>query len=101
VIEFPSVHRKLILAALPGTATAERLREWVERVGPVDDLRVIHGVGKPLNRRFAYVDVPDPQIAQRLVDELNGTLFDGKPLRVYPAPRRPERDHAHDSMPIE
>jgi RNA recognition motif-containing protein len=65
--------------------TEEQMRGLFEQFGQVESVSVItdRATGRP--RGFGFVQMPDDAEAQKAIDELNGTDFDGRTLTVNQA----------------
>jgi RNA recognition motif-containing protein len=65
--------------------TEEQMRGLFEQFGQVESVSIItdRATGRP--RGFGFVQMPDDAEAQKAIDELNGTDFDGRTLTVNQA----------------
>jgi RNA recognition motif-containing protein len=71
--------KKLYIGNLPYNTTAEELTELLSRYGTPSDVRVIGDKG------FGFAEMATQQEAEKAKDELDGTDFKGRPLRVSEA----------------
>jgi hypothetical protein len=86
--------RRLYIANFPPTATEEEVRALVERVVPVQRLRMLRNMRTGLCARFVFLDV-DPEHEQPLRDHFEGARYEGRTLsviRIVPRPDRPGPD---------
>lgn len=83
--------RKLYVGNLPHETTPESLREAFLPFGQVVDLHVMvdRYSGRP--RGFAFVTMASEEQAASALTAMNGTLFEGRALRVSAAEVRPQQ----------
>ena len=74
---------KLYVGNISYSVTNEQLRELFSNYGEVIEIRIIEGKG------FGFVEMSDISEAERAKEELNGTDFKGRTLKVNEA--RPPR----------
>jgi RNA recognition motif-containing protein len=74
---------KLYVGNLTYSVTNEQLQELFSGYGEVKHVNIIEGKG------FGFVEMGTPEEAQRAKDELNGTEFSGRTMRIDEA--RPPR----------
>jgi RNA recognition motif-containing protein len=67
---------KLYVGNLTYSATNEQLQELFSEYGEVKHVNIIEGKG------FGFVEMGTPEEAQRAKDELNGTEFLGRTMRI-------------------
>ena len=77
--------RRLYVGNLPYKTTDEELTELFARVGAVDNVRVMRDQATGRARGFAFVEMMSDEDAQKAIDELHETPFDGRPLIVNEA----------------
>ncbi len=75
---------KLYVGNLNYSVKSEELKELFSKFGEIKDVNIIEGRG------FGFVELSSPEEAQKAKDELDGTEFKGRNLRVNEA--RPPRD---------
>lgn len=83
---------KLFVGNLSFSTTEERLASTFGQYGGVVEAKIImdRDTGRP--RGFGFVTMDSPDSAQEAIDGMNGTMLDGRPLRVNIAEeRRPPR----------
>jgi len=68
----------------------EDLRNSFEDHGAVDSAKIIMDRETGRSKGFGFVEMPDDSEAQAAVQELNGAMVNGRPLRVNEA--KPRRD---------
>lgn len=90
------MNRILYIGNLPFTTTTAELTRLVRPFGEVISARI--GLDKKTHksRGFGFVEVPD-QAAQAVITALNGTMFQGRELKVnestpHPARNKGEKD---------
>ena len=67
----------------------EELREALEEYGVVDSIKVIKDRDTGRSKGYAFVEMPNDDEAQRVIDGLNGTEFSGRQMVVKEAlPRK-------------
>jgi RNA recognition motif-containing protein len=76
---------RLYVGNLSNDATAEALRLCFAACGTVVEVDVVVDRMSGHNRGHAFVTMQDNDGALRAIDELNGSLFDERPLRVNEA----------------
>jgi len=74
---------KLYVGNLSYSATREQLEDLFAKYGEVKQVTIIEGRG------FGFVEMADSSEAEKAKEELNGTEFKGRPLRIDEA--RPPR----------
>ncbi|MBN2224846.1 MAG: RNA-binding protein [Deltaproteobacteria bacterium] len=67
---------KLYVGNLTYSVTNEQLQELFTEYGEVKHVNIIEGKG------FGFVEMGSPEEAQRAKDELNGTEFAGRTMRI-------------------
>lgn len=75
---------KLYVGNLNYSVNSEELKELFAKHGEVKDVNIIEGRG------FGFVELSSPEEAEKAKNELDGTEFKGRNLRVNEA--RPPRD---------
>ncbi len=76
---------KLYVGNLDYSATNEQLEELFSKYGKVNQIDIIPGKG------FGFVEMSDPSEAEKAKEELDGTDFSGRTLKVDEARPRRER----------
>ncbi len=69
----------------------EDLGKLFGEYGNVSSARVITDKFTSRSKGFGFVEMPDQHAAETAVKELDGTMVDGRPLRVSEARERGER----------
>lgn len=83
---------KLFVGNLSFSTTEDQLHETFGQFGSVVEAKIIldRDTGRP--RGFGFVTMDSEDSAQEAIDGMNGTMLDGRPLRVNIAEeRRPPR----------
>jgi len=73
------------------SSTEESVRRLFEAYGRVTSVRIITDRMTGRSRGFGFVEMPDEAEAKAAIEALDGTVHDGRRLRVNPARPRPER----------
>ena len=76
--------------------TDNDLRELFSSYGAVDSAKVINDRMTGRSRGFGFVEMADNREAQKAIDELNDTEFDGKRISVNEA--RPKSDQPRSNF---
>jgi RNA recognition motif-containing protein len=78
---------KLYVGNLTYSVTEEQLAELFSQYGEVKEVRIIERKG------FGFVEMDSIEEAEKAKEELNGTVFVGRTLRVDEArPQKPRRE---------
>ena len=82
---------KLYVGNLSYSVTDEEIKELFSKHGEVKEVNIIEGKG------FGFVEMSKQKEAEKAKEELNGTEFKGRTLRVDEArpPRRREQDRGY------
>lgn len=83
--------RKLYVGNLPYSATAESLREAFSASGTVDTVSLITDRDTGQSKGFAFVEMASDREAQAATDAMNGTMLDGRQIKVNEAKPRENR----------
>jgi RNA recognition motif-containing protein len=85
------MNQRLYVGNLSFHTTEETIRAAFAEVGGVSEVRVItdRETGQP--HGFAFVTMGTADAAKRAIDAMNGTVLDGRPLRVNEAEERQPR----------
>jgi cold-inducible RNA-binding protein len=83
------VGRRLFVGNLPYEVGETELEELFGRVGQVDSVRVMRDMATGRARGFAFVEMANPDDAQRAIDELNQSQLGGRTLAVNEARPKP------------
>ncbi|MGE4286033.1 MAG: RNA recognition motif domain-containing protein [Phycisphaerae bacterium] len=70
---------------------SERLEEIFAEFGEVVSARVIIDRDTKRSKGFGFVEMGDDDSAAKAIEELNGSEFDGREMRVSEATPRPEK----------
>ena len=79
--------RKLLVAGLSFATSAERLREFVGRVGGVESATLVTDGSTGQSRGFGFVEMASVEAADAAIRALNGQELDGQPLHIELASR--------------
>lgn len=82
---------RLYVGNLSFNTTGDTIREEFSAIGEVTDVHVVmdRETGRP--RGFAFVTMGSPAEASKAINEMNGKMLDGRPLRVNEAEERAPR----------
>ncbi|HVK71863.1 MAG TPA: RNA-binding protein [Kofleriaceae bacterium] len=82
---------RLYIGNLSFNTSGDTIREEFSRFGEVTDVHVVmdRETGRP--RGFAFVTMGSPAEAAKAIEEMNGKMLDGRPLRVNEAEERAPR----------
>ena len=81
---------RLYIGNLSFGATTESLRAAFEAHGSVTDGHVIMDRDSGQSRGFGFVTMDTAETAATAITAMNGTMLDGRPLRVNEAEERPQ-----------
>ena len=84
--------RKLYVGGLSYDTTEDQLTEAFAKFGTVESAKVIRDRDSDRSKGFAFVEMSSNSEAQKAMQGLNGTVLDGRSIRVDHAQERPERD---------
>jgi len=82
---------RLFVGNLPFSITQDALRAAFAEFGDIEDLHIAtdRETGQP--RGFAFITMGSAQAAATAMEKMNGTVLEGRPLRVNEAEERPRR----------
>ena len=83
--------RKLYVGNLPYTATESALSEKFEPSGTVESCKLIIDRDTGQSKGFGFIEMGSDSEAQAAIDSLNGTDFDGRPMKVNEAKPQEKR----------
>src|ERR1700759_922170 len=79
---------RLYVGNLSFQATTETLRSAFASIGEVVDVHIVTDRESGQTRGFGFVTMGSAQEAQNAIAQLNGTLIEGRPIRVNEAEER-------------
>jgi RNA recognition motif-containing protein len=82
---------RLYVGNLSFQATTETLRSAFAGIGEVVDVHIVTDRESGQSRGFGFVTMGSAQEAQNAIAQLNGTLIEGRPIRVNEAEERQPR----------
>jgi cold-inducible RNA-binding protein len=82
---------RLFVGNLSFNTTEEALMAAFQEFGEVVEARLMTERETGRSRGFAFVEMATPEAATKAIEEMNGAVLDGRPLRVNEAEKRPER----------
>jgi len=71
--------------------STEDLTELFASYGSIDSARVITDKFTKQSRGFGFVEMPDDAAAAKAIKDLNGTMQDGRPIKVMEARPKEEK----------
>jgi len=74
---------------LPWSTNDDDLREMFQAYGEVEGARVILDRETGRSRGFGFVQMPNGEEANKAIETLNGSDFNGRPLRVNESQPKP------------
>jgi RNA recognition motif-containing protein len=77
--------RKLYVGNLPYSATEQSIREAFSHSGTVDSVSVISDRDSGQSKGFGFVEMSTDQEAQAATQALNGSMMDGRQIKVNEA----------------
>jgi len=83
--------RKLYVGGLSYDTTEDQLREAFAKFGTVESATVIRDRDSDRSKGFGFVEMSSNSEAEKAMQGLNGTVLDGREIRVDHAQERPER----------
>ncbi len=86
--------KNIFVGNLDFNATEDSIRSLFEAYGTVEKVDVITDRDTGRSRGFAFVEMSDPEAADRAIAALNGQVFSGRPLNVNEARPKADRGHA-------
>jgi nucleolar protein 4 len=94
--------KTLFVRSLPATATTEALTQYFSETFPIKHATVVLDPTTKQPKGYGFVTFADAEDAQRALTELNGSVFEGKKLKLEIAePRKREIDEkVGKSVPI-
>ena len=82
---------RLFVGNLSFNTTEESLMAAFQEFGEVVEARLMTERETGRSRGFAFVEMATAEAATKAIEEMNGAVLDGRPLRVNEAEARPER----------
>ena len=82
---------RLFVGNLSFNTTEESLMAAFKEFGEVVEARLMTERETGRSRGFAFVEMATAEAATKAIEEMNGAVLDGRPLRVNEAEARPER----------
>lgn len=81
----------IYVANLNTIVNSQDLEKHFSRYGEITSANVIMDKFTSQSRGFAFIDMPNDKEAQKAIEELNGSLLEGKNIVVNEAKPRKER----------
>jgi len=82
---------RLFVGNLSFNTTEESLMAAFQEFGEVVEARLMTERETGRSRGFGFVEMATAEAAKKAIEEMNGAVLDGRPLRVNEAEARPER----------
>ena len=83
------MNNRLYVGNLSFDTSADAVRTAFAELGQVDDVYLVTDRATGRSRGFAFVTMSTPEEAQRAIQEMDGRMLDGRPLRVNEAEQKP------------
>ncbi len=80
---------RLYVGNLSYDTDTETLRQAFEANGEVTDAHVVIDRESGRSRGFGFVTMATPELARKAMEAMNGSILDGRPIRVNEAEERP------------
>ena len=84
--------KKVFVGSLSWNTSSAELRDAFAGCGEIVDAKVVTDRDTGRSRGFGFVTFQDASSATRAVEELDGSMLDGRAIRVDRANDRPKRD---------
>ena len=85
------MNNRLYVGNLAFSTTEEAIRSTFAEFGEVTEAKLMIERETGRSRGFAFVQMATAEGAKAAIEQMNGALLDGRPLRVNEAEQRPER----------
>jgi RNA recognition motif-containing protein len=82
------MNSRLFVGNLSFNTTEEAIREAFAEFGEIVEAKLVTDRDTGRSRGFAFVEMTSADAAQKAIQEMNGALLDGRPLRVNLAEAR-------------
>ncbi|WP_437277106.1 RNA-binding protein [Sorangium sp. So ce375] len=82
---------RLYVGNLPFSATKASVQAAFAQSGEVTDVHIVTDRESGQSRGFGFVTMGTPEQAQQAIENMNGAMMDGRPLRVNEAEERVQR----------
>ena len=83
--------KKLYVGNLPYAATEQSLTDKFAAFGTVESAKVITDRDTGQSKGFGFIEMGSDSEAQAAIDSLNGTDYDGRPMKVNEAKPQEKR----------
>ena len=83
--------RKLYVGNLPYSVTESALSDKFAEFGTVESAKLITDRDTGQSKGFAFIEMASDAEAQAAIDKLNGTDYDGRPMKVNEAKPKESR----------
>lgn len=84
-LEEKTLGRKLYVGNLPYTVTEEVLSAKLSEFGRVESVKIINDRDTGQSKGFGFVEMSSDSEAHAAIDGLNGTDYEGRPMKVNEA----------------
>jgi RNA recognition motif-containing protein len=85
------MNTRIYVGNLAFHTTEEALQTAFTQFGDVSEVKLMLDRESGRSRGFAFVSMVTEDGARKAIEQMNGTLLDGRPLRVNEAEARPQR----------
>ncbi|HTJ84296.1 MAG TPA: RNA-binding protein [Polyangiaceae bacterium] len=83
--------QRLYVGNLSFNSTAESIREAFSSIDEVTDVHLVTDRETGRSRGFAFVTMGTESAAKKAIEQMNGAMLEGRPLRVNEAEERQSR----------
>ena len=80
----------IFIGSLPFSLEEAELRSIFEEYGEVSSAKIITDKFTGRSKGFGFVEMPDDEVAQKAIEELNGAEVDGRTIVVNKSEERPK-----------
>jgi len=85
---------KVYVGSLPFSATETQITEMFEKFGKVTSVNIVTDKYTNRSRGFAFVEMESDEAAQKAIEGLNGTDFEGRKIIVNAARPQENRERS-------
>src|SRR5277367_5820621 len=82
----------IYVANIPWKASEDQLKELFGQYGEVTSAKIIMDKVTERSRGFGFVEMTDDAAAMKAIAELNGSMVDGRSIKVNEAKAKPGKD---------
>jgi RNA recognition motif-containing protein len=83
--------KKLFVGSISFNSTEESLKQKFEEIGPVSSAKIIFDRFSGRSKGFGFVEMENDEDAAKAIEQLNGSMLDGREIVVNEAKPEGER----------